>query len=200
MQPSCDCIKVRNGCMTFAAALWIAWQSPYFLGDHFFNLVARLFNPQDVPFQLFAWLALAILGGIFIKQGMRAAIYDGDTMHPGMALIGTLIAVWGLSVGETFGLPKEIIYGVYVTMLGACYGNMMIYLSARPRRIRILRQEGAYSVAYNGMLEENPRLKMALLAIGADKPALMLPNPKFTALLTELRRMPPAFIEGKVVA
>jgi len=197
----CECWHVRGGFGMLMASLWIAFQSPVFIGDHFLNQVGMLVYPPHHPSLLFiGWLFLFGVGIVQVAIGYQSAVRDGDTADPvptTALMIACVVAMcWGLYLGMPF-LAK----GIYLTTIGACYGNLLLYMTAETRRIRLLRaQEAQWFAKFGPQTDTAAMLLQALAHVSAERDALRLSNAMFAALLAELRDIrAPIVIDGEVV-
>lgn len=119
---ACPCVQVRDGCFILMASLWAAYwvdKSPI------------------------TWTIIAVAFGIGVmrlRTGIRQSLVDGDSVEPVPTLLVLGVCVMALWNGWNLFLPPLLIKGFYVSVVAACYGNLMLYSTARLRRERIKRK------------------------------------------------------------
>lgn len=189
MEQGCNCIKVRNGAAMLMGVLWLAFQAQPLVGVSFSTMLGDFLGMRDLfGAGLFAgWLVLLVCGVIHMSMGIRAAIEDGDSRPWAPSAAGIFLSIGLMCFGVYFSEPV-LVKGIYLTILAGCYGNLVLYSTARKRRASILaRIQATNEWAHAQRVSMEDQLRAALERIGAERDALLLSNAMFARLLSELR-------------
>lgn len=192
---ACNCVELRRGSFLLMFTLWIAYWAGTWSGIGFWSHAYRFWTLQQgyPPIPFAAWLIMLVIGCHRACIGVRAALRDGDTVHP-LTTLAFIFTFWLPLHVRPYFLEDSIgavyfIDGLLYSAIAYNVANIALYATAKWRRQRLITITITPPTGLNAVVAWKNSVSAVIERNGGRTALLAATNARFTAVLNELREM-----------